>query len=326
MQWIRRHKFGLVTSLVLIGAGVFVLLQPYAIPDWIKLYGYTPPPAITTLAKDTTMTSAASRLLYVNHSAIEEKVSFRQHCPQADEKTIVIGCYHSGQKGIFILSVTDERLHGVEQVTTAHEMLHAAYERLSNSEKKRVDAMLTSYQQNGLTDQRVISAIESYKKSEPGQELNEMHSMFGTEIGDLPQDLEQYYGQYFTSRKTVVDFADQYQDAFTSRESAINEYDTQLKDQEAEIKANTRMLEPQASEIEQERSRLDNLHEQQSIIAYNAGVAPFNAKVIAYNDLLETTKKMISNYNALVEKRNAIAAQTVELQQAISSSSLPGSQ
>jgi uncharacterized protein YukE len=303
-----------------------VTLRPYAIPDWIKLHGYAPPANIVALAEDNSMTDAARHLLYINHSTLEGKTAFRQSCPSASEKTIIIGCYEQHQKGIHILAVDDQRLMGVEQVTAAHEMLHAAYERLSSDDKKRINTMLADYQKNGLKDQRVLGAIESYKKTEPGQELNEIHSMFGTEIADLPVDLETYYAQYFTDRQKVVGFADSYQDAFTSRESAIETYDTDLKTQETQIKANTRSLEEQEKSLEDERDSLDSLRRQGEVAVYNAGVLPFNQAVAAYNKLLADTRAMIEQYNALVAKRNAIAAQTVELQKAIDSSSLPGSQ
>jgi len=326
MQFIRRHGLGVGVILTLGSVLAIAVARPYMVPDFIKLYGYTPPTNITALADETTMTDTARHLLYVNHTTVEDKTAFRQSCPRADEKTIIIGCYASGQKGIHILAVDDERLSGVEQVTAAHEMLHAAYERLSGSEKKRVNTLLAAYQQNGLKDQRILTAIESYKKTEPGQELNEIHSMFGTEVGDLPAELETYYARYFSSRQTVVGFADKYQDAFTSREATLADYDTQLKDQEAQIQTNTRSLDAQSEEIERDRSRLDELRRERNVEAYNEGVAPFNTRVATYNDLLVETKELIKQYNALVEKRNAIAAQTVELQKAIDSSSLPESQ
>ena len=36
----------------------------------------------------------------------------------------------------YIYNVNDERLNGLKEVTAAHEMLHAAYERLPESDKK----------------------------------------------------------------------------------------------------------------------------------------------------------------------------------------------
>jgi uncharacterized protein YukE len=255
-----------------------------------------------------------------------EKAAFSKSCPKFDEQTIVIGCFQSGQRGISVLKVTDERLDGVEVVTAAHEMLHAAYERLSSAERKQVDGWLQSYQANGLKDQRIKDTLENYKKSEPGQQLNEMHSIFGTEINDLPTDLENYYAKYFTNRHQVTAAASHYQQAFTTRQAQIKTFDEQLDAMSATIKRHTEQLDSQGVAIEKERARLDKLRTGDDVTAYNQGVEPFNRQVNTYNTLLEQTKALIDQYNQLVEKRNAIAAQTIELQRAIDSSNLPQSQ
>ena len=141
----------------------------------------------------------------------------------------MLGCYHSGQSGIFVLDVTDSRLDGVEQVTAAHEMLHAAYDRLSRSERSKVDAMLEDYYKNDLKDQRIVETINAYKKSEPKDVVNEMHSIFATEIASLPAPLEKYYQRYFTDRGQIVANAERYKSEFTSRQEAIVGYDAQLR-------------------------------------------------------------------------------------------------
>lgn len=321
-----RPRLGVPILLVLLVVLAFVLTHPHTAGDWFRLYGYTPSSAVRQLVSVTGMTGKAEHLFYINRPELLDKSQFRQRCPRYDEQTIVIGCFLSGQRGIYVLSVEDERLEGVEEVTAAHEMLHAAYERLDRGERATIDKLLQQYADNGLQNERIVEALEGYRKSEPGQELNEMHSMFGTEIASLPAELEEYYAQYFTSRQTVVKAAERYQAAFTSRQTSIKQYDEQLESLSVQIKTNTQSLERQGAIIDQERNLLDAHRQSGNIDAYNAGVEPFNAKVNAYNGLLATTREMIERYNKLVSERNAIAAQTVELQQAIDSSSLPQSQ
>jgi hypothetical protein len=315
----------LVLIAVLASLGL-VVSRPYAVADWVRLRGYHAPASTLALADATTMTDRSRHLFFVNHAALEPKASFRDKCPKYDNKTIVVGCYQGGQRGIYILQVPDERLAGIEQVTAAHEVLHAAYERLSKAERVRVDAMLQDYASNKLTDERIKTALKAYETSEPGQQHNEMHSIFGTEIASLPPDLEAYYNQYFTSRATVAGFAGRYQGAFTSRQALIKQYDAQLQSQSAHIKTNTQNLEDQAAAIETRRQQLDAYRTSGNVAAYNDGVEPFNASVNAYNRLLVETRSLIVSYNALVVERNAIASQTVALQEAIDSSGLPQSQ
>ncbi len=113
------------------GAIIFVAIGAItkrdAIYDWWRLHDYAPPAAAVQFADDTTMTAKARTLFYINHPKLEQSVAFNGECPNNSEKAIVLGCYHPNQNGIFLFMVNDKTLSGVEQVTAAHEMLHAAY-------------------------------------------------------------------------------------------------------------------------------------------------------------------------------------------------------
>jgi hypothetical protein len=310
----------LVVVLAAVGA---TLLERQNILDWAHLYGYTAPTSVAHLAVDDTMTSKAQRMFYVNRPQVTGGTTFTSHCPAGGEKTVVLGCYLGNDRGIYVYAVTDSRLDGVEQVTAAHEMLHAAYRRLSNNDRKNVDAMLTDYYLHHLTDQRVKDTIESYKKSEPNDVVNEMHSVFGTEVANLPAPLEQYYKRYFTDRSRVTAYTAAYQGEFAGRQKQVADYDEQLKALDAQIKANEAQLATQHTNLTSQRAQLDSEQHSGQIAAYNSSVPAYNRAVNSYNALLSTTKSLISQYNDIVAQRNAIAVEEQQLAQELSSSSLP---
>src|SRR5438045_4204235 len=119
-------------STVFIVSPLFVYLERQNVYDWWRLRNYVVPSNVAALADDTTMDPLARKIFYVAHPALQERDTFRANCT-VDEKTIVLGCYRSGI-GIFVYDVNDPRLNGILQVTAAHEMLHAAYERLNTKE------------------------------------------------------------------------------------------------------------------------------------------------------------------------------------------------
>ncbi|HEX4774012.1 MAG TPA: hypothetical protein VH234_00650 [Candidatus Saccharimonadales bacterium] len=288
--------------------------------DWWALRGYQAPAAITQLASQDTMTPYARKILYVNHPAIDSKTTFSGACPNnGGEQTIVLGCYHSNQAGVFLLNVTDSRLNGVEQVTAAHEMLHAAYDRLSSSERQKVDAMLLDYYNHDLHDQRIRTTMDAYKKTEPHDVVNEMHSVFGTEIANLPPGLEQYYKRYFTNRSQVAAFAAQYQAEFTSRQTALAQDDSQLSSLKAQIDAQQADLKNKLNQINSLQTQLTSQRNTDSS-AYNAAVPGFNAQVDAYNAEVEQLKGLVSGYNQLVTSRNNVALEEDQLVNDLSSS------
>jgi hypothetical protein len=309
-----------VGSLVL-GTSVFCLLfvawvQRLPIYDWYRLRDYQQPAQITQLALDTTMTNSARHVFSVQHPEIDNKSTFNSHCGQEGEQTIVLGCYVQRQ-GIYVLGVDDVRLSGVEQVTAAHEMLHAAYDRLSKKERQHLDDLINQTYAS-LDNQRIKATIEAYKKA--GADItNELHSILGTEVRVLPTDLETYYKKYFTDRAKIVGYSEQYQQAFTDRKNKVGQYDLQLSNLKNQIEANQADLDQKAKTLETQRAQLDQALAAKQYDTYNAGVPAYNSAVRSYNAEVESTKQQIDRFNQLLGERNAIALEEQQLFQAIDS-------
>ncbi len=291
--------------------------------DWWALRSYHAPAAIAQLATEDTMTAYARKIFYVNHPLIDDKTSFAAVCPASSrEQTIVLGCYHNDQAGIFLLQVADPRLNGVQQVTAAHEMLHAAYDRLSTAERRKVDGWLMDYYNHDLHDQRIIDTMSAYKRTEPNDVVNEMHSVFGTEIANLPSQLESYYSRYFTNRPTIAAAAAQYQAEFTSRQAAVVQDDTQLASWKAQIASQQNDLKAKQAQINALQTQL--LAERSSdTSAYNAGVPVFNSLIDNFNSEVQSVQNLVSSYNQLVAMRNAVALEEDQLVNDLSSSATP---
>lgn len=320
-----KKRSGFVGFLILVVVATVTYSQSQKIVDWIRLRDYQPPAAIAAIADQTTMTPAGRHLFYLNRAELQDKSTFRHSCPNY-EATIVIGCYREGQRGIFVLKVDDPRLAGVEQVTSAHEMLHAAYNRLSKSERQATDSQLQTFASGQLSDARIKATLKGYEKTEPGQQTTEMFAIFGTEVSTLPPVLEQTYSRYFSNRQAVVAFANSYQAAFTSRQDQVKQYDARLNTMDASIKASTQRLDSQRAALEQASNKLRAYRQAGDLTSYNAAVSGYNQQVNAYNSLLDQTRTLIKQYNQLVRERNALAAETNTLRDAIDSNALPAQQ
>lgn len=316
----RRLRFASVIFLIaLLAFGSFAAAERQNVSDWLALHNYQAPQTVVALANATTMNAYARKVFYVNHPDIESKHTFYTDCPNdGGEKTVVLGCYHEGQHGIFLLQVTDSRLNGVEQVTAAHETLHAIYDRLSPRERQYVDGLLMDYYQHDLHDKRLLDTIAAYKKSEPNDVVNEMHSVFGTEVANLPTPLEDYYKQYFTNRQKIAAYAAQYEQAFTSRQAEVKQDDATLASMKSQITAYEASLQSQQQTINSDQARLESIKSSGDYAGYNAGVPGFNAEVDAYNALVTKTRDLIDQYNQLVAARNAIAIVENQLNEDIS--------
>lgn len=214
-----RHTKGRVLASVfvafLLALATLVLYNRQTVVDQLTVWRFTPSTELVGLADDAGLSERGKFYLYASQAEVSDKTEFNTACGDLqNERTVVIGCYVGADKRIYIYDVTDVQLDGVRETTAAHEMLHAAYDRLSDGERTRVDELLKA-QEALITDERIIKLIKEYEKSEPESVVNELHSIFATEIRDLSPELEIYYTQYFTDRSKVLALKEKYEKVFT---------------------------------------------------------------------------------------------------------------
>lgn len=294
----------------------FLFFERQAVYDWWRLRDYTPPSDVAALADQTTMKDDARRVFYVYHPAIESRATFNQHCRDG-EFTIVLGCYAAG-RGIYIFDVTDPRLEGVEEVTAAHEFLHAAYDRLPKDEQKKVDSLTAAAYAN-LNDTRIKDTVEEYRKHDPSVVPNELHSILGSEVANLPPELEQYYSRYFTDRKRIVAFSEAYESAFTERKNQAKAYEQQLGTLKNQIEATNSQLEAEYQRLDAQADAIQDSRNSTDPDVFNSRVDSYQAAVSAYNRKVTEVSSMVDTYNKLYEQYKVLIVEQQDLFRAIDS-------
>lgn len=245
----------LVFSVVILAIAAVILLYRQQIIDQVSFRSYQPSAAMSTLASRAQLSDEGRFYLYASQPQIQDRTAFNTSCTTAkSETTVVLGCYVSQR--IYLFNVTDSRLDGIQEVTAAHEMLHAAYDRLSDSERGRVNALLET-EAGKITDPDFVALMKEYEQSEPGERDNELHSIIGTQVSSLAPELEQYYSRYFTDRAAVVKLYTNYQAVFAS-----------IKAQQSQLVSDMDQL------IGQINSATD---------AYNSGVTKLNSDIQQFN-------------------------------------------
>ena len=280
--------------------------------DWWRLRNYTPTARIMAIADRTSMSIHGRKLFYVHNPEILDKETFQSSCT-VGESTIVLGCYISNQR-IYLYEVEESRLDGVVEVTAAHEMLHAGYDRLDLKEKDRIDKLLIEAYDR-IDNPRLREIIENYRQKDSGVVNNELHSILGTEYRNLPKDLEDYYSKYFIDRFTVVTLAESYAEEFEKLEAQIANFDSKLNELNGEITRIQAELTVQNTALQNDRKKIESFKSDPE--SYNRAVTVYNRDVGSYNSGVAKVKELIENYNALVVERNKIAIEERELVKAI---------
>lgn len=212
-----KHRSSVVRLVILLICTALcatLVINKQIIIDYVRGSQYTPSSAMQAIRSELGLTDRGEFYFNASQPTIEPPSKFNQSCRQTTEtNNPILGCYD--MQRIYIFDVTNQKLAGIEQTTAAHELLHAVYERLSSGDKATLNSELEkAYQSNKSAD--IEARMNYYKASEPGEEMNELHSMLGTEIENLGPKLEAHYRQYFTNRAAIVAFHSQYDNVFRS--------------------------------------------------------------------------------------------------------------
>jgi chromosome segregation ATPase len=304
--------------------------------EWI---GVAPPSvAIERLAIATTMTRKAEQIFYRQTPTIEPKQTFLKVC-QTKEKLndtlIMFGCYVTNGESskIAIQSVTDDRFQGVMEVTAAHEMLHAAYSRLSLSDRDKLTPQLKQAALR-IKNDRLSRVLKEYKQKDIALYVNELHSYLGTEIGYLGDvELEQYYQRYFRDRQQVVKLADRSQESvrkldeksqqlkpeIETLEASLAQTKKTIKDRELELRSQQRNLDALKLDLMRFKEQAEESYRQgngspEKVFQFEQKKSDYNQKVQEFNDLVRQQKERVAGfqkqfdiYKQKVNDYNAIA-------------------
>lgn len=291
----------LVLFIALCLFAVLIYSQKYSIYDWWVLRSYDAPAEIESIAVNTSMNDYGTRLFYINTPELLNSSEFNMSCTHTEE-TIVLGCYTGAD--IYIYNVNKPELSGIKEVTAAHEMLHAAYQRLSSQERERVNALLLNMYQK-IQNPRIIKLVKSYEQQDPSIVPNELHSILGTEVEMLDQELEEYYKKYFVDRSAVVKYSKQYEAVFDSIKNEIDRLYGELSLRKTEIQNREDSLSRQKNEIDTTRDQMNSYENADNISGYNALVPKYNSLVNVYNSNIADLRRLIDEYNVLVNQYNS---------------------
>ena len=302
------RKIAAIAAAVVVAAGVIFWApwdpdRGHEIVDQVTIWVSPSPAEVVALADAAGLSETGRRIFLASTPELDDAPDFNSHCPV--EEQIVLGCYGGGR--IYVFRVTDERLAGTNEVTAAHEMLHAAYERLSGPDREDVDSQLASLVESLPDDHRLREELAAYS---PEERADELHSRAGIELETLPPALARYYNRYFEDRAGIQELFRQSNAALDATLDRIDEITAELDELGADI-------EVRRSAWDRESAALDD-----DIQAYNeAGWTPDSDRqyeeLVARSDARERERLDISadidRYNDLIDELDTLNATGSEL-------------
>jgi len=194
-----------------------------------------------------------------------------------------LGCYYHGR--IYVMQIDNASLAPEMDVVSAHELLHAQWDKMGAGERATLSAELERVY--GLVaDNDLRDRMASYAKSEPGEQANELHSILGTEFANLSSVLEAHYAKYFQNRSQIVSAHSSYKAVFESRRAE---------------------LETELSNIRADKGRLSVMNHQLDGYRLGGQIQAYNALVPQQNKLVDEINARIGRYQVQVDEYNALS-------------------
>lgn len=314
----------LLTAVVTVGIALTVLINKQYITDQVAVWQYKPSSQIINFADRSGMSNAGRFYFYASQPSLEGRQVFNSQCANQDTNTAVLGCY-VGQK-IYIYDINNPQLIGIRTVTAAHEMLHAAYARLNNTDKTKINQLLEAEYAKIKDDPNLAARMAFYAKTEPGERNNELHSVIATEIPSISPALESYYSKYFTARQKVISLHASYQAVFNNLKLRADQITQQLDALKLTIEQDSSAYNAKASALNsdikafnQKASNGDFTSQSQ----FDRERSLLVAQADQLDNLRATINTNISNYNALLKELESVASQSNALNQSINSKLTP---
>ena len=226
-------------AIAVVFGGIYLVQHPQPIIDQVTVWQYEPSPAVQAHVERLGLTEHGEFLYYASRPSIQSSPEFADSCPahEGEEGFGILGCYVRVDKTIYVYDVTDERLDGTEEITAAHEMLHAAWDRLGADERAKMTTLLEAEYEKHSSDTKFSERMAVYARIEPGEHANELHSILGTEVAELSAELEEYYSRYFHDRTAVTSLHASANAVFVALTARTDELVAALDALRAEIEA-----------------------------------------------------------------------------------------
>jgi hypothetical protein len=311
----------LLTSLIV--ACLFFFNRQY-FTDQLSVWQYAPSDQIVALADNSGMGDGGKFFFYASKPTLEPAKSFNEKCNRKEKNTAILGCYNG--QFIYIYNVTDAKLSGIREVTAAHEMLHAAYDRLTNAERDKVNRLVEKEYETLKDNPALAERMAFYARTEPGERDNELHSLIGTEVASISPQLEAHYKRYFNDRGRVVVLHAKYEKIFNDLQARSKTLSDQLTELGTDIEAGTSRYNTSVNQLNQD---IEIFNERAQSGEFDSEAAFTSAR----EELLDRARQLeraratingqVAQYEALRQELISVASESDALNKSIDSSLAP---
>lgn len=278
-----------IVSALLVVTAAWVFLNRQYLVDQLSVWSFQPSSNVASISERVQFTDRGKFVFYATSPEVSSPDSFNKKCPRQEPGSPILGCY-TNDDHIYIYDITNDKLNGMEEVTAVHEMLHAVWYRTRQSEKDRLSNELRAAYEK-ISNDDLKKRMEYYQRTEPGEFINELHSILGTEIESLGEPLESYYNKLF-NRSAVLKLHQQYNGVYKELYARADNLYKKMETLSVTIQNRSRNYEAAVSQL-------------------SADIASFNRR--ATGNGFSTQSQFNSERNALVSRTDKLDAERMSI-------------
>lgn len=309
----------LVVAVVVVGVLFFANRE--WIGDWWRGIIYRPSDEMVAIREKLDLTERGEFLFNASQPELSGSDEFNENCrTELDMETAVLGCYIEGN--IYVYDITAKELDGIRELTAAHELLHAVWARMSEAEQRGLTRTLTqTFEKN---QSLLEDEIDSYDAS---QRQEELYVRVGTEVKNLPTELEEHYAEVFTDQDLIVEYYEGYIGVFNRMKAEMEGLMAEMEEIQAQIDTLSADYESRLTRLNAQVTNFNSCAERAGCFGSesefyaqrNSLISEQNALEGVYNEI----NRLVDEYNARVEKYNEDVAYSRKLNNIVNSKAKP---
>ncbi|GAA1689056.1 hypothetical protein GCM10009792_06530 [Microcella alkalica] len=310
-----------------IAGAAWAAANPRIVADRVTVLTTDLDPVVAEYAVSAGMSEEGVDLLHASLTAIVPGDDFDDYCSTDEPGIGVLGCYTLDDGRIYLYDVENPDLAALEPIVAAHEMLHAAWDRLTADEQDALAPLLEEAFAALGPDHELVERIAAYEAQDPSSRIPELYAIIGSEIAAVPAALEVHYARYFDDRAASVALSERITALFADLEARLTALSDELEALGARIDAEQAAYDVDAAALEAEITAFNQrAAEPGGYTSQSVFLRDRDALVARQQDLnarLQATNALVAEYNALLEQLEALNAEADELNRSINVELVP---
>lgn len=325
---VRKRVVAILIAIVVLVGLLAAFHYRQDIIDTFRANNFEASEELSAIIEHMELTATGERVFLATHPTLDGSQGFNAHCQSVEhaEEGHVMGCF--ADEGIHLFQVTDERINGIVEVTAAHELLHAAWSRMSGSEQRALTAdLLEVYEDLSQDHAELATRMSVYEHLDESEFANELHSVLATEVADLPPWLEEHYARWFRDRAAVVEDFEDYHSVFTELQERADGLSTELDGIREEVEQRNADYEDAVDafndEVETFNQRNEDYEFSDQPEEFDRIKGELDARRAELEGERQAIQSLVDHYEELRKELESVSQQSDELDQHLNSDLAP---